>query len=239
MKISVCIATYNGEKYIDEQLMSILSQLEDDDEVIISDDSSVDHTIRLINNIGDRRVIILSNQRFGNPIFNFENAIKHASGDLIFLSDQDDIWLDNKVSTMKAKFEEGYDLVVSNAIIGDAKLETVKDSYFEWRNSRSGLVKNLIKNSYLGCCMAFRKDLLIKILPFPKNIPMHDMWIGVIAEVYFKPVFIKDKLMIYRRHGENATVLTNDFKSNDSIYTKILYRIRLLSALVKRMILNK
>jgi len=237
-KISVCIATYNGEKYIEDQIKSILPQLSDYDEIIISDDSSVDKTLEIIKAFKDDRIKIFDKQEFKSPIFNFENAIKHATNEIIFLSDQDDIWLENKVVTMLAALKD-YDLVVSNAIITDADLNLVKGSYFEWRNSRSGIIKNFIKNSYLGCCTAFKRKILNIVLPFPKNIPMHDMWLGIIAELYYKPIFIDEKLILYRRHDDNTTLLTKDYTSNETILSKLQFRLNLFTAVIKRIIKRK
>jgi len=231
--VSVCIATYNGEKYIKEQLESILSQLPVNGEIIISDDSSTDKTLEIISSLKDKRIKIFSNQKYKSPIFNFENAIKQSSGDFIFLADQDDKWFDNKLQVMLNALQN-HDLVVSNASIGDESLNIIKDSYFDWRNSRPGFLKNLIKNSYLGCCIAFNRKLLNVALPFPENIPMHDMWIGMVAEVYFKPVFIPDKLMIYRRHQNNATSINENFTSNNSFMSKLGFRYNLLLAIIKR-----
>ena len=96
-RVSVCIPTYNGAKYIKEQLDSILSQLGESDEVIISDDSSSDATLDIIKALNDSRIVILEGGKFRSPIFNVENAMKHSSGSFIFLSDQDDVWLPNKI----------------------------------------------------------------------------------------------------------------------------------------------
>ena len=95
--ISVCVATYNGEKFIREQIESILCQLSSDDEIIVSDDGSTDGTIVIINCIGDKRIRIIEGPRKHSPTFNFENALKEAKGDYIFLADQDDVWKTNKV----------------------------------------------------------------------------------------------------------------------------------------------
>lgn len=94
------MTTYNGEKYISVQLDSILKQLSENDEVIISDDSSTDRTVDVIKNFKDKRIKLYEDNHFHSPIFNFENALEKASGDIIFLSDQDDVWLDNKVKIM-------------------------------------------------------------------------------------------------------------------------------------------
>src|SRR5665647_351760 len=95
--ISVCLTTYNGEKYILEQIQSILCQIGYDDEVIISDDGSTDHTLKILNKQEDHRIIIHHNSNSKGIISNIENALTHAKGDIIFLADQDDVWLPNKV----------------------------------------------------------------------------------------------------------------------------------------------
>lgn len=90
--ISVCMPTYNGEKFIRIQLESILSQLGNDDEIVISDDSSTDKTVEITKSFNDSRIHLLENNTFHSPIYNLENALKNAKGDFIFLSDQDDEW---------------------------------------------------------------------------------------------------------------------------------------------------
>jgi glycosyltransferase involved in cell wall biosynthesis len=231
--ISVCIATYNGEKYIAEQLNSILCQLDEKDEVIISDDSSTDQTLEIIKGFNDHRIKIFAGNKFANPIYNFENAIKMASGEFIFLSDQDDYWMPTKVEEMIKVLQTNL-LVVSDCYMGDQDLNIIKESYFEWRDSKQGLIKNIWRNSYLGCCMAFDRKILKRILPFPKNIPMHDMWIGLITETIKKPFFLQKPLIIYRRHGGNATTLTNEFKSTASAVQKLKYRWNIIAPLLLR-----
>lgn len=232
-KISVCLAVYNGAKYIKLQLESILSQLKATDEVIVSDDGSTDDTLSIVRTFNDLRIRILVGNNYKNPIYNFENAIKHASGDIIFLADQDDFWLPEKVSEMLKALKTA-DIVVSNCYMGDENLQIIKSSYFEWRNSKKGLIKNLYRNSYLGCCIAFKRNMLSKILPFPAKIPMHDMWIGLIAELYYKPIFLDKPLMIYRRHSNNVTSLTENFKSTASVAKQISDRYYLIHPALKR-----
>ncbi len=203
--VTVCIATYNGEKYIVEQLNSILPQLKVNDEVIVSDDHSTDQTIDFIRSINDKRIKIVLNKGKG-LIRNFENALTNASGDYIFLSDQDDIWKEDKVKICLNDFEKGYDLVVSDCVLFDSdSLEIKMDSYFKFIGARKGIIHNILKNGYMGCCMAFRKEVKNKVIPFPKGIPMHDSWIGIIGEMYFKVNFNKEKLVNYRRHLKNAS----------------------------------
>lgn len=135
--ISVCIATYNGEKYVCEQLESILKQIGNDDEVIISDDGSTDETLNIIKGFIEKE----------------QKTIKLIEG------------------------------------------------------PRKGVIKNLIKNSYIGCCMAFKCEIKEKILPFPDGIEMHDWWIGLVSEMKYKSYFIDEKLIRYRRHGDNVSSL--------------------------------
>ena len=233
MKISVCMATYNGGKHIYAQLESILRQLSENDEVVISDDSSADNTIDIIKNFKDKRILLYERNHFYSPIFNFENALKNASGDIIFLSDQDDIWLDDKVTVM-TKLLLSYDLVVSDCILIDESGAVINDSFFKLRDSRAGIIHNLIRNSFLGCCMAFNKKILEKALPFPKTIPMHDMWIGMIGQVFGKTHFCKEKLVQFRRHHSNASPTAG--KSTYSFMNKIKFRSLLLYNIMKRYI---
>jgi glycosyltransferase involved in cell wall biosynthesis len=225
------MATYNGEKYIKEQLDSILFQLTKDDEVIVSDDSSGDNTVEIINSYYDNRIRIFENQKFKSPIFNFENALKHANGDVIVLADQDDIWQGNKIETIK-KYMQEYDLVLSDADIIDEHGKNLHESFYKLNGSRNGLIKNIVKNSYLGCTMAFNRKVLDKSLPFPKDIPMHDWWIGLIAEMYGKTYFIEDKLISYRRHGNNASPTGE--KSKYSLMQKIVFRLVMVKNLIWR-----
>jgi len=203
--ISVCLPTYNGSKYIIQQLNSILSQLSDEDEVIVSDDCSEDNTCELVENLKDKRIVILREKKFPNYVFNFEHAIKNAKGDLIFLCDQDDVWLPNKVEVMSRHLKE-FDLVLSDCFVTDSDLTVVHPSYFSIRKTVQNKYLSLIAGSpYLGCCIAFKRSVLSKALPFPQNVNSHDIWIGNIAAFFYKVKFIDDKLIYYRRHNGNTS----------------------------------
>jgi len=231
MKISVCIATYNGEKYIQEQLDSILNQLDEKDEIIISDDSSTDRTVQIIKSYNDSRIKIYESQKFRSPIFNFENALQYASMDIIMLADQDDIWKPNKVKIIK-KYMQEYDLVLSDADIVDEQGNIIQESFYKINGSKNGFIKNIINNSYLGCTMAFNKKILEKSLPFPKDLPMHDWWIGLIAELCGRTYFIEEKLISYRRHGNNASQAGE--VSQYSVIKKVLFRFLMVKNLFLR-----
>lgn len=223
--ISVCIPTYNGAKFITEQLASILPQLDATDEVIISDDSSTDKTIDCIRTFNDTRIRILENNLYKSPIYNLENALRYAKGKYIFLADQDDIWHPDKVEIVLHHLQTN-SLIVSDCSIVDEKLNELAPSFFKIHDSKPGILRNLIWNSYLGCCMAFRRELLQYILPFPEKIPMHDIWIGFVAELKGETKFINEQLVYYRRHGNNASSTTT--QSPYSFLTKIKFRLNLV-----------
>jgi len=233
MSISVCIATYNGEKYLYEQIDSILSQLKENDEIIISDDSSTDKTIDIIKSFHDQRIILLSKQTFHSHVYNFENALKHAKGEYIFLADQDDIWLPNKVNRTLGLLKH-YDLVLSDAkMVNDSK-NLLHDSFFDFNGSKKGFLKNLYQNSYLGCCMAFNKKLLDISLPFPSYINMHDWWIGLNAEIHGSIIFTQESLVLYRRHSEALT--SKNICGANTFWQKIYFRLAMIRGLSLRYI---
>ena len=231
MKISVCVATYNGEKYIKEQLASILVQLGCDDEVIVSDDNSIDNTLSIIKTFNDNRIKIFLNNGKRGVISNFENAICHASGEFLFLCDQDDIWKLNKVESVVNLLHD-YTLIVHNTMLIDGYGDTMNQDFFSLKNSKSGYWNNMIKNSYLGCCIAFRRDLLQYVIPFPKKIEMHDRWIGLQAERHGEVFFYKEILSCYRIHGGNVSNSTE--KSTNSIWRMIKIRLWLFFYTVVR-----
>jgi len=236
--ISVCLATYNGSAFIKEQLDSILIQIGVDDEVIISDDSSNDDTLDIIKNYKDHRIVIIesapSASRLG-VIKNFERALKSASGDYIFLCDQDDIWLKSKVDESIKCLDENL-LVVSDCQVVDASLKEITPSFFAHRGSQSGILNNIIKNSYLGCCMAFKKELLNYALPIPQGAAMHDIWLGLVAETRGKVYFLNKALILFRRHGQNASYTSG--KSQYGLLLMIKNRVMVTSLLLTRLIKN-
>ncbi|TGK97424.1 glycosyltransferase family 2 protein [Leptospira levettii] len=233
-KVSVCIATYNGEKYISEQLNSILNQLSTEDEIIISDDSSTDATCEILKEYAskDKRIQLFLDQKFKDPIQNFQNALYRVSGEFIFLSDQDDVWMENKVSTVSQKLES-FDLVIHDSIVTDEKLNQMYPSFFLYFGSKQGIFKNVLRSSYYGSCMAFRKSLLDKALPFPKTKEIgHDLWLGLVAELTGKVLFLKEPYLLYRRHAETFTMRGLGGKKR-SIYKMAVGRIIMFYEILK------
>jgi glycosyltransferase involved in cell wall biosynthesis len=231
MKISVCMATYNGQKYIKEQLDSILIQLKNDDEVIISDDSSSDKTTEIVKAYNDKRIKVYEKQKFRSPIFNFENALQYASGDIIVLSDQDDVWENDKLDVVRESFKHLSDEIVLMMFNGrciDENGSVLNNNLFEYIRIHQGLISNIMKNSFIGCNIAFTKNLLNVVLPFPDDTPMHDMWLGTSAYIYGDVKFVDRKVFNYRLHENNFT------GKKTSLIQKIKWRVVLIKNLIKR-----
>lgn len=233
--ISVCIPTYNGEKFLKPQVDSVLSQLSQDDEIIVSDDGSSDNTIEILESYKDRRIKIFKNSRKG-VISNIENALQNSIGEYIFLCDQDDVWVENKVNKMLEALSES-DLAVSDCYVADQDLNIIYESFYNQNNSKTNKWLALLKNPYLGCCMAFKRKILDVALPFPSKIPMHDSWLGNIAAFKFKLVFISDKLIYYRRHENNASTTSEPTKN--SVIKQMNYRMQIIAGLMSRLIIEK
>lgn len=233
-KISVCMATFNGEDYIHDQITSIILQLSAHDELVISDDCSTDNTLDIARGFLDDRIRIVHNNNRVGYSSNFENAINNAMNDIIFLSDQDDIWMSSKVSTMISALDD-CDLVVCNAQYVDKFINPLEETLFSVRGDRSGFLQNLYKLRYLGACMAFRRVIFDKLLPFPVNKKLcpHDMWIALIAEFYYKVTTIRTPLILYRRHDNNVS--NGGVKSKNSLFFMIRFRVYALLMVLSRL----
>lgn len=207
MNISVCMATYNGERFIREQLASILPQLSKRDEIVVVDDGSTDNTLVIVESFCDERIRILRQERNCGVIKTFGRALGEAKGEIVFLADQDDIWRNDKVSMINDMFSAHPDisLVISNCSIIDASGKVTLDLWCDHRSFHTGALRNIVRNRYRGCQMAFRRKLLDYCLPFPSDIPMHDMWIGIVNQFVGKAVFIDEPLISYRRHAQNLS----------------------------------
>lgn len=236
MMISVCLTTYNGAHFIHAQLLSILNQLGNHDEVLIADDGSTDNTVAIVDAVADPRVRWVAKGGNLGVVKNFERVLLAAKGDYIFLSDQDDVWLPGKVEACVVALENAL-MVVTDCKVVDSNLNTMASSFFDLRKSGVGIFKNIVRNSYLGCCMAFHKDLLRYAMPMPASVPMHDMWLGLIAETKGKVCFLSEPLLLYRRHESNASPTAE--KSSFSLYKKISYRVTLGYLLLCRVLFNK
>ena len=230
------MATYNGGQFIREQLDSILVCTTCDDEIIISDDGSTDDTVDIVRTYAKRfaNITLVPGPKHG-PIANFNHVLSQAHGDIVFLSDQDDIWRADKVSHISSVFaKHECSVVVHNARLVDAFGRATGENLFSLRESRPGLCKNFVRNSYVGCCMAVKADFLSAVLPIPGNVEMHDWWIGLLSDVLAKSVFIDEELIDYRRHSSNVSHM-----SHHSLPIMISNRMTLAVEIMKRVIREK
>lgn len=236
-RISVAVATYNGERYLKEQMDSILKNLRRGDEIVVSDDGSEDQTLAILQTYQGQKIPVRVLTGPGRGIKqNIANALKACRGQYIFLADQDDVWADDKVScVMQYLGRDGCRLVCHDACVMDASLKkTLYSSFFAYRGSKPGFFCNLLKNRYMGCCMAFDRRLLSVALPIPDEIEMHDQWIGMLNDIGGgKSRFIGKRLLYYRRHGANVS----DF-SHGTCLEMIKKRFTLMKALFRRIVLR-
>lgn len=241
VQISVCLVSYNGEKYIKKQIESILNQTHFVDEIIISDNGSVDKTIEIIKSFSNNRIKVfhnLSNEKNTRKkiIQNVEYSLNQAQGNFIFLADQDDIWFLKKVEIMMEYLKENT-LVISDAVLIDENENIISDSFFKLSQFKFNFPFDLIRNPYSGCAMAFKKELLEFAIPFPKSVPLHDIWLGNVAKYFFSVAVINKPLMYYRRHSENASSAGE--RSKYSFFGKVQFRIDLILELFGRKWKNK
>ena len=236
MKLSVCIATYNGALHIKTQVDSILKQLGAHDQVVIVDDASTDSTVSILDEFMDHRIEIYRNESNIGSALTFNRALHMARGQLIFMSDQDDIWIDDKVKIITDIFlKQNVDLIIHDARVVSGE-HVVYSSLFMHNRSGPGIFKNLLSNTYTGCCMAFKRDVLKKVLPMSPRIGLgHDAWIGILSEFYnFRTMFIEEKLIDFNRHEFNASSM-----KRRSILLIIRDRINFLYALIWHIIKAK
>lgn len=207
-RISVLLATFNGELFLQTQIRSALAAIGSyDAEIIASDDGSTDSTLDILRAELPSSAEIYCNH-FRSPAFNFEFLIGKASGDILFLCDQDDVWMPYKIERVLDVFQQRprVTLVLSDAQIIDDKGQTISDSFFKPRGGfHSGIPATVFSNRYIGCSMAFRRSMVRYLLPFPRDVPMHDMWIGAVNSIYGKTHYIAEPLLGYRRHQRNAS----------------------------------
>lgn len=210
MKVSVAMAVYNGEKYIKEQVDSILVQLKPEDELIVSVDKCTDNTIEILQAIQgqDDRLQVFNNPYKPGVVKNFQNAVEHCSGDIIFYSDQDDVWMPNKIELVRREFEDKkVAAVIHDASLTDSTLDITAPSTFKLRGgARTTFWGNFVRLSYIGCCMAFRAVYKDVVIPIPTIYRSHDWWTGCLLACGKTKLMVIDKpLILHRSHDNNAT----------------------------------
>ncbi|WP_374140815.1 glycosyltransferase family 2 protein [Leptotrichia hongkongensis] len=238
-KIDILMATYNGEKYLVEQLDSIINQTYRNWNLLIRDDNSTDKTLEIIQNYHkkDKRIKILKDNK-GNLgiVQNFEELLKSSESEFIMFSDQDDIWVKNKLDMylkMIEKIKNKGFMIHSDAILFDKnKSNILKDTFISKKAINRGL-ENVFFNYFVqGATILISKEIKNFILPFPKEVYLHDRYIHLISELFFERIFINKALIYYRQHGDNQIGAKNTirellskryFDERDRQLIKIIY----------------
>ena len=215
LKISIAMCTYNGEKYLQEQLDSFLQQTRLPDELVVCDDGSQDETVFLLRAFASEAPfpvhIHLNPQNLGF-VKNFEKASCFCQGDIIAFADQDDVWLPHKLAEIERLFKEDPQVgcVFSNSTLVDEHLKPLGYSHWDLLGFTSRLHESFIqgdtlglwleKNYVSGAGMAFRANLRDLVLPIP-TYWIHDHWISFVIRVFMKTAIIQDHLYKYRLHS--------------------------------------
>ncbi|MBA4350581.1 MAG: glycosyltransferase family 2 protein [Rhodobacter sp.] len=206
LRLSIAMATYNGARFLPQQLDSFTAQDRRPDELVVCDDGSSDATMDILQAFAATAPFAVRIERNATNlgfVRNFEKALSLCSGDVIFLSDQDDVWLPAKLARVEAEFLEdpGLKATINDMIITDGDLNhsgvtqlgTIRATGFGERRFIA------------GCCAAIRRDMLETLLPFPKEHFAHDSWIGDACEALGVRRILSEPLQLYRRHGSNES----------------------------------
>jgi len=229
--ISVVIATFNGSKYIEKQLKSILIQISKIDEVIIIDDCSKDNTLDKIRNLNDNRVHVFQNSSNLGHVKSFEKGLILSKGEYIYLSDQDDFWLPNKVHLMnKEMINKKLDLLISSFYLTNTQGEITSPHHIT-KLSRSRTILNIVSiftgaSNYYGSMMCLNRVSLSSVLPFPKNLEAHDLYLALKMNINGQVGHLDKPLVIRTITGHNLS------NSKRTIRKKIYSRILLFKALI-------
>ena len=213
------MCTYNGASYLKEQLASFTQQTRLPDELVVYDDCSQDETVEIIREFAADApfpVHLYINETNLRTIQNFDNAINACQGDIILLSDQDDVWLPEKLETFESAFQNdaAVGLVFCDADLVNENLEGLKRRNWETVGFDDNLQKKflagdafstlLYHNVISGCAMAFRAEYKSLVLPIPKNLNLmlHDHWIGMLLASVSKIALLTEPLVKYRQHPQ-------------------------------------
>ncbi|NBC56698.1 MAG: glycosyltransferase [Bacteroidetes bacterium] len=213
--VSIVLCTFNGEKFIKEQIESILSQTYTNFELIICDDNSTDSTAYILEGYAqkdDRIKLLMNNKKLGY-IKNFEKGIAQTRGEYIALSDQDDIWNNDKILKLQTNIKDNC-LIYSDSLIVNRHLKPLGKKMSTKKNmiSTDNVLSFCLENSVSGHALMFKKSLLNNLFPFPPQVP-HDWWISFNAALIGKVKYLDETLVQYRIHNNNALVRNLNRKS--------------------------
>ena len=211
-KIDILMAVYNGEKYLIEQLDSILNQTYQEFNLIISDDCSTDCSMKILSEYQkkDGRIVIIKQEKNLGYVKNFEFLLTKVTNEFFMLSDQDDVWNSDKVEiSLKKIKEEELMLVHTDLEVVDKDLKNINNSMIRLINMHTKATKYndyrsvFLDNCITGCTIIANSEVINKCLPIPEKPMVHDWWVGLIASSIGKIGFIDKPTIKYRQHGNN------------------------------------
>lgn len=207
VRVSVCMATYNGERYVQEQLASILSELGDNDEVVVVDDCSRDATAQRVEGLDDPRIRVFRTNENAGHVRAFEAALYSSRGSFVFLSDQDDIWLPGRVELMIEALNRAQ-LVATNVYRFGAETGQFNPPLRAADSRRR--IRNILgifmgRRPYYGSGMAMRREFLSIALPFPEHVEAHDLWIAVLGNLVGGIEHTEHASLLRRVHSSNLS----------------------------------
>lgn len=212
--VSVCLAYYNGEQFLEEQVVSILSELNESDELLVIDDASSDQSTEVMQTFVDERIKRFSNLENLGVCASFASILAKAKTDYLILADQDDIWAQGRVRSLISALEkENSMLAVGTQAVIDKSGQPQKNIFYVPRFSgRRRFLSDAFEvmtgtSPFYGCCMAFRKDLLDLALPFPAKIESHDLWLALCASHLGGTVQTEEVVTHRRVHGANDSIV--------------------------------
>ncbi len=222
MKITILLATYNGGKFLFQQLDSILKQTNQNWKLLIHDDNSTDNTVDIIRQYQkqypSKIQFIDDDVSFGNASTNFSFLLEHVDTEYIMLCDQDDVWVANKIELTLQKMqdmEKHYQntpiLIHTDLTVVDEELKVISKSYWDYQHldpSKDSLNRLLVQNTITGCTVMINRELANMALPIPNNVIMHDWWLGLVAATFGKIIYIDMPMVFYRQHSKNDTGAT-------------------------------
>ena len=229
-KVDILLATYNGEKYLREQIDSILNQTHTEFRLLISDDGSTDGTIEILKEYKEKdgRIEVFFQENNLGVVKNFEFLLEKVEAKYYMFSDQDDIWKERKIEKSLNKIEEGYDLVYSDLEVVDENLNVTYSSYWKLKGIYNKIKKynnfeSLYLNNFItGCTIISKKELINSFLPLPNSskFVLHDYWVSLIISQNGKIAYIEEPLIKYRQHKNNkvgSKKKSDELKSIDEI----------------------
>jgi glycosyltransferase involved in cell wall biosynthesis len=235
--VSVVMAVYNGRQFLQEQMSSVVSQLQQDDEFIVVDDASTDDSLEIVGQFAAPNLVLVRNSTNIGLRQTLQRGLLLARHEIIFLCDQDDVWLPGKRDACVAAFARDPRtlIVMTDAEVIDSHGNLISRSFIAERGGFNGTaLGTLWRNRYHGCTMAIRATLLSLALPIPAGAPMHDMWFGVMGTLTGIVEYLPQPYLRYRRHGRNISPLRHQ-----SILQMSKWRVRLMLAIAQRLVASK